>query len=68
MGSMCALCLLSLIIYTSPDGACVAIVEGASGAEYPCTADVMQDTGCWDADGRGQLCGASWVELRGVYP
>lgn len=67
MASTCALCLLSLLIYVSPDGACVAIVERASGAVHPCTAEIMRDTGCWDGEGRGQLCGASLVELRGSY-
>lgn len=68
MASTCALCLLSLLIYVSPDGACVAIVERVSGVEHPCTVEAMRDSGCWYDDGRGLLCGASWVELRGQYP
>lgn len=67
MISTCALCLLSLLIYVSPDGTCVAIVERASGVVHPCSEEIMRDTGCWDDEGRGQLCGASWVELRGPY-
>ena len=60
----CVLCTLDLIIVTSPDGTCRAIIDRQSGTEYPCTEENMADTGCWDDV--ALACGASWVELYGI--
>lgn len=58
---MCILCTLPLTIYLSPDGECICIET--DHADYPCTPETMQDSGCWDEDGHTQLCGARWVEV-----
>lgn len=57
----CMLCALDLTIYTTADGECVRIETHY--ADYPCTPETMQDSGCWDEAGQSQLCGARWVEV-----
>jgi hypothetical protein len=59
--SACILCTLLLQILVTSDGECIEI--RTRDAVYPCTAEVMQDSGCWDEDGHTLLCGASWIEV-----
>lgn len=59
--SACVLCTLLLQILVTSDGECIEI--RTRDAVYPCTAEVMQDSGCWDAEGNSQLCGASWIQV-----
>lgn len=59
--NLCALCLLSVQIFTSPEGECLRIEVNSNS--YPCTDEVKADTGCWDEEGNTQLCGASWIAV-----
>lgn len=60
MKTTCFLCLLTLRIFVSSEGECLRIE--ADETEYPCTEEVMLDTGCWDASGQTELCNAAWIE------
>ena len=59
---ICALCLLSLRIFITPDGECVRIETGDN--VYPCTDEIKRDTGCWDENDKTQLCSASWIQVE----
>lgn len=59
--NMCILCTLLLQILVTSDGECIEI--RTRDVVYPCTSEVMQDSGCWDENGETQLCGASWIQV-----
>lgn len=60
---ICTLCLLNIQIFVTPGGECVEI-RTDDGSSFPCTDYIKQDTGCFDEEGNGQLCGASWEQIE----
>ena len=50
-----------LEILVSSSGECIEVRTADN--TYPCTDEIMQDTGCWDESGNTQLCGASFIQV-----
>ena len=57
----CVLCLLNVQIFINAQGECLDIV--ADGNHYPCTQEVVIDTGCYDEEGNTELCNAQWIQI-----
>lgn len=57
----CLLCTVNLWIIIDNEGKCIEIRTNDN--TFPCTKEIMIDTGCWDNDGNSELCNASWEQI-----